>query len=153
LFKEIVLGSIKIVNKIFNIKKNNKKIKLILILLKINKGIIFWIDESIIKIYIELVFKIEINHTWKGATPNFINILIIINIYKLYIWDIKKKLKRKIIEAHLWTKKYFMAFSNSKFIFEDIIGKNLNMFNSNLNHIKKLELILNDKIIEINIKK
>ena len=85
LFKEIVLGSIIIVKKIFNNKNINKKNKLILIFLKINKGIIFWIEERIIKIYIELVFKIEINQIWKGAIPNFINMLIIINKYKLFI--------------------------------------------------------------------
>ena len=65
----------------------------------------------------------------------------------------KKNLIRKIIDAHVCTKKYFIEFSISIFSLYEKIGKNLNMFNSNLNHIKNLELILIDKIIEKKIKK
>ena len=45
---------------------------------KMIKGIIFWKVDKIIKINNDLVFKIEINQIWKGATPNFIKILKII---------------------------------------------------------------------------
>lgn len=39
------------------------------------------------------------------------------------------------------------------FSFDDIMGRNLNMFNSNLIHNNKLEDTLNEIIIDINIKK
>ena len=46
-----------------------------------------------------------------------------------------------------------MEFSISIFSFDDIIGKNLNIFNSNLIHNNKLDVILKAKIIDINISK
>lgn len=141
------------INAVFINKNINKVKNLILIFLIIIRGIIFWTEERRIKIYKELVFKIEINHTWKGATPNFINILIIIRIYILFIYVKKKNLRRKIIEAQLWTKKYFIEFSNSIDNLDEMIGKNLNIFNSRLIHIKKFELILKEKTIDINNKK
>ena len=66
---------------------------------------------------------------------------------------IKKNLIKKMIEAHLWIKKYFIEFSISIYSFEEIIGKNLNIFNSNNIHIRKFEFILKEIKIEINIKK
>jgi len=54
------------------------KSNLIEILDRITKGIIFWIVDKIIKINNDLVFKIEINQIWKGATPSFKKILKII---------------------------------------------------------------------------
>jgi len=65
----------------------------------------------------------------------------------------KKNLIKKVIEAHLWMRKYFIEFSISTFSFEDIMGKNLNIFNSNLIHINNLDVTLKEIIIEINIKK
>ena len=65
----------------------------------------------------------------------------------------KKNLIRKIIEAQLWIKKYFIEFSISICSFEEIIGKNLIIFNSNNIHIKKLEFILNEIKIDKIIKK
>ena len=65
----------------------------------------------------------------------------------------KKNLIKKIIEAQLWIIKYFTEFSNSIFIPEEIIGKNLNILISNLIHIINLELNLIAIKIEINNKK
>jgi len=125
-----------------------------LILNIIIKGIIFWKVDKINKVFSELVFKIEINHEWNGLIPNFINSLKFIKIKKLLLTIKKKKnLIKKVIEAHLWMRKYFIEFSISTFSFEDIIGKNLNIFNSNLIHINNLDVTLKDIIIEINIKK
>ena len=85
--------------------------------------------------------------------PSFISIDIIINRYKLFICLKKKNLSKNTTEAHLWIKKYFIEFSSSILILEEIIGKNLNIFSSKLIHIKKLELILKDKTIDIKSKK
>ena len=118
------------------------------------KGIIFWIVDRIIKINNDLVFKIEINQIWKGATPSFIKILKIIIIYILFKNRFKKKnLLKKIIEAHLWIKKYFIEFSISMCSFEEIIGKKLIIFNSNNIHIRKLEFTLREIKIDKIIKK
>ena len=123
-------------------------------LFKMIKGIIFWIVDRIIKINNDLVFKIEINQIWKGATPSFIKILKIITIYILFKNKFKKKnLLKKIIEAHLWIKKYFIEFSISMCSFEEMIGKKLIIFNSNNIHIKKLEFTLNEIKIDKIIKK
>ena len=46
-----------------------------------------------------------------------------------------------------------MEFSISIFSFDDIIGKNLNIFNSNLIHNNKLDVILKARILDININK
>ena len=145
-----------------NIIKNVKTLKNIIIykisnfmlkLDKIIKGIIFWILDRMIKINKDLVFKIEMNQIWKGVTPNFIKILKIINIYILFKNKFNKKnLIKKITEAHLWIKKYFIEFSISICSFEEIIGKNLIIFNSNNIHMRKLEFTLSeiktDKIIK-----
>jgi len=125
-----------------------------MILFKITNGINFWIDDNINKIFKDLVFKIEINHEWNGLTPNLINILIIIKIFKVLIIISKKKnLNKNITDANLWIKKYFIEFSISIFSLVEIIGKNLSIFNSSLIHIIKLELNLIDIIIEKKIKK
>ena len=125
-----------------------------MILFKITNGINFWIDDNINKIFKDLVFKIEINHEWNGLTPNLINILIIIKIFKVLIIISKKKnLNKNITDANLWIKKYFIEFSISMFSLVEIIGKNLSIFNSSLIHIIKLELNLIDIIIEKKIKK
>jgi len=111
------------------------------------------VDKKI-KINKELDFRIEINQIWNGTIPNFIKILKIINILKLFKnINIKKNLIRKIIDAHLWIKKYFIEFSISIFSLYEKTGKNLNIFNSNLSHIKNLEFTLIDSIIEKKIKK
>ena len=124
-----------------------------MILFKITNGINFWIDDNINKIFKDLVFKIEINHEWNGLTPNLINILIIIKIFKVLIIISKKKnLNKNITDANLWTKKYFIEFSISIFSLVEIIGKNLSIFNSSLIHIIKLELNLIDIIIEKRLK-
>ena len=65
----------------------------------------------------------------------------------------KKNLIRKIIDAHLCTKKYFIEFSISMCSFEEMIGKKLIIFNSNNIHIKKLEFTLNEIKIDKIIKK
>ena len=65
----------------------------------------------------------------------------------------KKKLIKKIIEAHLWIIKYLTEFSNSIFSPEEIIGKNLSILISKLIHIMNLELNLIAIIIDRNIKK
>ena len=65
----------------------------------------------------------------------------------------KKKLIKKIIEAHLWIIKYLTEFSNSIFSPEEIIGKNLSILISKLIHIINLELNLIAIIIDRNIKK
>jgi len=122
--------------------------------IKIIKGINFWIVDKKIRMNKELDFKIEINQIWNGTIPNFIKILKIIKILKLFNNILEKKnLIKKIIEAHLWIRKYFIEFSISIFSLYEKIGKNLNMFNSRLNHIKNLELTLIDIIIENKIKK
>ena len=124
-----------------------------MILFKITNGINFWIDDNINKIFKDLVFKIEINHEWNGLTPNLINILIIIKIFKVLIIISKKKnLNKNITDANLWIKKYFIEFSISIFSLVEIIGKNLSIFNSSLIHIIKLELNLIDIIIEKRLK-
>jgi len=124
------------------------------IFIKIIKGINFWIVDKKIRMNKELDFKIEINQIWNGTIPNFIKILKIIKILKLFNNILEKKnLIKKIIEAHLWIRKYFIEFSISIFSLYEKIGKNLNMFNSRLNHIKNLELTLIDIIIENKIKK
>jgi len=123
------------------------------IFIKIIKGINFWIVDKKIRMNKELDFKIEINQIWNGTIPNFIKILKIIKILKLFNNILEKKnLIKKIIEAHLWIRKYFIEFSISIFSLYEKIGKNLNMFNSRLNHIKNLELTLIDIIIENKIK-
>jgi len=115
------------------------------IFIKIIKGINFWIVDKKIRMNKELDFKIEINQIWNGTIPNFIKILKIIKILKLFNNILEKKnLIKKIIEAHLWIRKYFIEFSISIFSLYEKIGKNLNMFNSRLNHIKNLELTLID---------
>ena len=124
------------------------------IFIRIIKGINFWIVDKKIRMNKELDFKIEINQIWNGTIPNFIKILKIIKILKLFNNILEKKnLIKKIIEAHLWIRKYFIEFSISIFSLYEKIGKNLNMFNSRLNHIKNLELTLIDIIIENKIKK
>ena len=65
----------------------------------------------------------------------------------------KKYLIKKIIDAHLWIKKYLTEFSNSIFNPEEIIGKNLNILISSLIHIINLELNLNAIKIDINIRR
>ena len=125
-----------------------------IILFKITKGINFWTDDSINKIFKDLVFKIEINHEWNGLTPNLTNILIIIKTFKvLSIISKKKNLNKNMTDANLWIKKYFIEFSISIFSLVEIMGKNLSIFNSSLIHIIKLELNLIDIIIEKKIKK
>ena len=125
-----------------------------MILFKITNGINFWIDDNINKIFKDLVFKIEINHEWNGLTPNLINILIIIKIFKVLIIISKKKnLNKNITDANLWIKKYFIEFSISIFSLVEIIGKNLSILISKLIHIINLELNLIAIIIDRNIKK
>ena len=65
----------------------------------------------------------------------------------------KKYLIKKIIDAHLWIKKYLTEFSNSIFNPEEIIGRKLNILISNLIHMKSLGLNLKHIIIDVNIKK
>jgi len=132
----------------------NINILFTLILNIIIKGIIFWIVDKINRVFNELVFKIEINQEWNGLIPNFMNSLKFIKIKKLLlIMKKKKNLIKKITDAHLWMRKYFIEFSISIFSFDDITGKNLNIFNSKLIHISKLEFTLKEIIIEIIIKK
>ena len=98
-----------------------------------------------------IVLEIEKNHPWKGAPPS----LIIID--KLVIKLIKKlkfiinKIEDKInkIEAILWIKKYFILFSIGLISMDDIIGKNLKIFNSKESHNKNIEFLL---ILSINLK-
>lgn len=58
-----------------------------------------------------------------------------------------------MIDAQLWIKKYFIEFSNSSSIFDEMMGKKLNILSSSLNHIRKFELMLKEIIIEKNNKK
>lgn len=58
-----------------------------------------------------------------------------------------------MIEAKLWTKKYFIVFSKGETSLDDMIGKKLNMLTSRDTHIISLELLLKDKIKLIIIKK
>jgi len=82
-------------NKIILFQNTIIELKKILILRKnidfklekiIIRGIIFWKVHKKNKIHIFTDFNNEINHIWKGAAPNFINIA---NILK------KKKKKKK----------------------------------------------------------
>jgi len=65
----------------------------------------------------------------------------------------KKYLIKKIIDAHLWIKKYLTEFSNSIFNPEEIIGRKLNILIPNLIHMKSLGLNLKHIITDVNIKK
>jgi len=56
---------------------------------------------------------------------------------------------RKKIEAHLWTKKYFIVFSRAKPGSEDMIVRNANMLSSRHAHIIKGEATLMAIIITI----
>lgn len=47
-----------------------------------------------------------------------------------------------MIEAILWIKKYFIEFSIGEYSLDIIIGKNLNILNSNLTHIIIVEFLL-----------
>jgi len=46
------------------------------------------------------------------------------------------------MDAILWIKKYFILFSIGLTSMEDIIGKNLKIFNSKENHSKNMEFLL-----------
>jgi len=61
------------------------------IFIKIIKGINFWIVDKKIRMNKELDFKIEINQIWNGTIPNFIKILKIIKILKLFNNILEKK--------------------------------------------------------------
>ena len=50
-----------------------------------------------------------------------------------------KILDKKIIEAHLWIKKYFIVFSNAIPDSLDMIGRKANILNSKATHIPKAE--------------
>ena len=59
-----------------------------------------------------------------------------------------------MIEAILWIKKYFIEFSIGEYSLDVIIGRNLNIFNSNLTHIIIAEFLLieiNNLTIKINL--
>ena len=65
------------------------------IFIKIIKGINFWIVDKKIRMNKELDFKIEINQIWNGTIPNFIKILKIIKILKLFNNILEKKILLK----------------------------------------------------------
>ena len=56
---------------------------------------------------------------------------------------------KKITDANLWIKKYFIEFSNDLIPSDDIIGKNLNIFISREIHREILDILLNAKKILI----
>jgi hypothetical protein len=100
------------------------------------------VDKSI-KINIELLFKIEINHPWKGAAPSF-NISLKTPI-KNMAWSrtIDRIVPiRKRIDAHLWMRKYFIVFSRARPDSDDITGRNMSIFSSRHTHIIKGEELL-----------
>jgi hypothetical protein len=94
-----------------------------------------------------LVFIMIINHIWNGGVPNFISIATVmirwtlLNNISLAIKAVKNK-----IDAHLWTRKYFILFSIERLLSDDMIGKNLRRFSSNATQINKIDV----ELIEIN---
>lgn len=115
----------------------------ILIILKIETGIIFWIVDNKKITISEVFFTIDKNHLWKGAIPNFklsakktkssifLTLLIILNNEKII----------NVMEARLCTKKYLIILSKQKSSISDMIGKNLNMLISKASHIVNLDLL------------
>merc|ERR1719402_1832109 len=101
--------------------------------LKIIKGMNFCSVENKKKNFHAAVLIILKNQPWKGKTPNFIIIL-----------------NKNHREAILWTKKYFILFSSSYiFLLKEIKGRNINMFNSNLNQrLSQLLLKLASKTLK-----
>jgi len=117
-------------------------------LMHTSNGRIFWIVERKNKIISEQVFKIEINHPWRGAAPSFKNILIVPMSEKYSGIKLIITLEdKKRIEATDWTRKYFIVFSKDQIPWFDIIGKKANMFNSRATHIKKEDVAPKHKII------
>jgi len=143
-------------NKIILFQNTIIELKKILILRKnidfklekiIIRGIIFWKVHKKNKIHIFTDFNNEINHIWKGAAPNFINIA---NILKKKKKLLEKKILSKVAnknnaEDKLWIKKYFIVFSNILFPLNDIRGKNLNIFISREIQSISLDLLLRAK--------
>ena len=142
------------ITNLFRINKARIKLYFILKDLIITKGINFCNVDSKNKLCRLVIFIIIINQEWKGAIPNFkaierINTLSILYLY-LNILTIVTVIN--IIEAKLWTKKYFIVFSKGDRSLDDIIGRKLSMLTSRDTHIINLELLLKDKIKLIIIK-
>ena len=112
---------------------------------KINrKGIIFWITLSQIKDKKLILLIIAMSHKWKGAAPNFINM---INNIIFWCCSIITEERRKIIDAIDWNKKYFTGCVEGFVKFEIIKSSiNLNILTSIHNQI----ISNDDLIIETN---
>ena len=140
--------------------KINPKVKLITItmtiegkstFLKTIKGMNFCSVENKKKNFHAAVLITLKNQPWKGKTPNFIIILRRTTTWTTY--SLKEKsniLNKNHKEAILWTKKYFILFSSSYiFLLKEIKGRNINMFNSNLNQrLSQLLLKLASKTLK-----
>ena len=128
------------------IEIKNKALEKKIFLIKY-RGIIFWTVDRRIIIKKGLVFIMIINHIWNGGVPNFISIATVmirwalLNNISLVIKAVKNK-----IDAHLWTRKYFILFSIERLLSDDMIGKNLRRFSSNATQINKIDV----ELIEIN---
>ena len=118
---------------------------------KIDKGIIFCVDNSIIKGFHEIPSDTPGNHWWAGKHPSLIiiarhtNIDLIFSFIIIFLLIIAIKNR---IEPKAWIKKYFIILSEvDVFLLLIINGINVNIFNSNLIHIINHEF--DDNIIMI----
>ena len=160
LFKEDRVSTSRADKKEVPMLKMNPKVKPIVItmriegkrtFLKIIKGMNFCSVENKKKNFHAAVLIILKNQPWKGKTPNFI--IILRRTITWVTYNLKEKsniLNKNHREAILWTKKYFILFSSSYiFLLKEIKGRNINMFNSNLNQrLSQLLLKLASKTLK-----
>lgn len=125
------------------IKKNNLVFIIDEDMIKINIGAIFCHESKVKEMFHDNDEITDGNQRWKGGSPNFSIILIVMRIINMgkgniLLLEIKFiDLNKKILDPKAWTKKYFIALSYSNIRDEiKIIGVNDNIFNSNPIQIK-----------------
>lgn len=107
-----------------------KKVILLFIWDKINKGISFWMVRIIMKELYSKVSLININQEWKGIIANLIIKAILINvslIIEKFIIVIEEAIKN-IIEENDWIIKYVIILLQFSILFSFKIGINIIMF-------------------------
>ena len=105
-------------------------------LIKINKGLIFWIVNKINKVIQDSGSTIPGSQEWNGAAPNLI--IRLTNKIKFICIKLKgnKILNKNRIDANVWVRKYLIADSLEDLLFTfKIRGIKANVFNSNPTHL------------------
>lgn len=123
---------------------------------KIIKGIIFWKVKNINKDPQSIILTSLMTQLWNGAAPSLINNPTVKALLKSNENFIKTLLKRIIIEAKVWIRKYLIELSLDRLdLYRSKRGRKAKVFSSNpIQHnnkeLKDMTIKILKKILNIN---